>query len=523
VQTPLKCSHPAQIEAVIAGMSKKLGGDHTQDLARLLRLPGFPNVKDARSGAEPTACRVVSCDRDRTYAFDELAEYAGIDLAAIETPQRRGKTRRAAADSPAINRIVSRLNDTRVGERSEVDFGVLSDLLRLGLTAERAWDLVKGKSKFATDGRRYFDTSWANAVKQVEATTGSPTGCPLLEPGDPLHSARKFVDQSYHRRGAQLLWHHAGDFYVWTGSHYVICEDQQVRAELYMFLENAVVLGEEGVEPFKPTKSKVDNVFDALQALTQVPHGRRPPTWLTLSPDKPDPRQLLPCRNGLLHLQTMRLLAADSTFFCTHALDVDHDEAAQQLPIEWLRFLTTLWPNDQPSIDALQDWFGYVLLPDTRQHKMLLLVGPPRSGKGTIGRVLTGLLGAGNVAAPTLAGLQTNFGLAPLIGKPLAIISDARLSGRADQQAIVERLLSISGEDFITIDRKYRAAWTGCLPTRFMIMTNELPRLGDSSGALANRFIVLTLERSFLGNEDIHLTDKLLTEMPQILHWSIVG
>jgi hypothetical protein len=29
------------------------------------------------------------------------------------------------------------------------------------------------------------------------------------------------------------------------------------------------------------------------------------------------------------------------------------------------------------------------------------------------------------------------------------------LSGRADQQAIVERLLSITGEDGQTIDRKY--------------------------------------------------------------------
>jgi putative DNA primase/helicase len=70
--------------------------------------------------------------------------------------------------------------------------------------------------------------------------------------------------------------------------------------------------------------------------------------------------------------------------------------------------------------------------------------------------VLTGLLGAHNVAAPTLASLTTNFGLSPLIGCPLGLISDARLSTRADGSVAVERLLSISGEDSITIDRKYR-------------------------------------------------------------------
>ena len=57
------------------------------------------------------------------------------------------------------------------------------------------------------------------------------------------------------------------------------------------------------------------------------------------------------------------------------------------------------------------------------------------------------LLGAHHVAAPTLASLSTNFGLQPLIGRPLALISDARLSTKADAKVVVERLLSISGED----------------------------------------------------------------------------
>jgi putative DNA primase/helicase len=110
-----------------------------------------------------------------------------------------------------------------------------------------------------------------------------------------------------------------------------------------------------------------------------------------------------------------------------------------------------------------------------------------------------------------------------MIGKPLAIISDARLSGRADQHVIAERLLSITGEDLQTIDRKYRESWTGTLPTRFLILTNELPRIADSSGALASRFIVLTLTQSFLGREDHGLTDRLLVELPGILNWAIEG
>ncbi len=87
----------------------------------------------------------------------------------------------------------------------------------------------------------------------------------------------------------------------------------------------------------------------------------------------------------------------------------------------------------------------------------------------------------------------------------------------------VERLLSISGEDTLTIDRKYRDPWTGRLPTRFMILTNELPRFTDSSGALASRFVISILTTSFYGRENPKLTDELLAEAPAIFNWALEG
>src|SRR5690606_18483898 len=102
-------------------------------------------------------------------------------------------------------------------------------------------------------------------------------------------------------------------------------------------------------------------------------------------------------------------------YFATSALGVDFDPHAAE-PERWLAFLRQLWPEDNDSIRLLQEWTGYLLTPDTRQQKALLLVGPKRSGKGTIARVHTALLGNASVANPTLASLGTNFGLWPLIG-----------------------------------------------------------------------------------------------------------
>ncbi len=236
---------------------------------------------------------------------------------------------------------------------------------------------------------------------------------------------------------------------------------------------------------------------------------------------------MLAARNGLVHLPSFvdgKECCRPHTplFFSPTVLDFDFNADAPE-PVGWLKFLRKLWDTEADCISLLQEWFGYCLLPDTRQQKMLSLVGPPRSGKGTIARVLHGLIGMRNTAGPTLASLGTTFGLWPLLGKSIAIISDARLSARSDTAVVVERLLSISGEDAQTIDRKYLTPVTCKLPTRFVILTNELPRLNDASGARASRMLMLPMTTSWLGKEDTTLTDRLLAELPGILLWAVEG
>ncbi len=234
------------------------------------------------------------------------------------------------------------------------------------------------------------------------------------------------------------------------------------------------------------------------------------------------------CRNTILHLPSWANGCTDYTrrltpmLFSLNALDYSFDHRARS-PDAWLSFLGQLWPDDQQAVETLQEWFGYCLLPDTRHHKILMIVGPRRSGKGTIARILRALVGQANTVSPTLTGLGGHFGLQPLLGKTLAIISDARLSGRTDTAAIVERLLCISGEDAITVERKHLASVTAKLPVRFVVLANELPRLPDLSGALVGRLLLLTQTHSWYGKEDTGLTDRLLGELPGILLWAMAG
>jgi putative DNA primase/helicase len=342
---------------------------------------------------------------------------------------------------------------------------------------------------------------------------------------------RPFISTRAHYDTAELfleslatpLWRHRGDFYEWAGPSWPKVDEDKLRARLYPFLDGCQTKAKDGKpRPVKPNAPMVSGVLDAVRARAYLDATIEPPAWLD-GGERFSAQDIVACTNGLLHLPTLRLLPHTPSFFNLNAVDYAYDPKAPE-PKNWLAFLKQLWPDDQESIATLQQMFGYALTTDTRHQKALLIVGPKRSGKGTIGRVLTKLIGAHNHASPTLASLSERFGLAPLIGKNIAIISDARLSGRADQQVIVERLLSITGEDGQTIDRKYNPQpWNGKLPTRFVILTNQLPKLGDPSGALASRFIILLMTKSFYGHEDQGLTDKLLAELPSIFNWALAG
>jgi putative DNA primase/helicase len=136
-------------------------------------------------------------------------------------------------------------------------------------------------------------------------------------------------------------------------------------------------------------------------------------------------------------------------------------------PAKWLAFLGELWPDEPDAVKVLGEWFGYIISGRLDLHKILLMVGPTRGGKGVITRILTALIGMRNVCGPTLRSLGGEFGLAPLLGKPLAIVSDTRSEDSSKVPGVVvEHLLSISGEDTLTVNRKYRDQRSGKLHVR---------------------------------------------------------
>lgn len=379
------------------------------------------------------------------------------------------------------------------------------------------------RAKWATFGRYRGASITARWLKKQHNVATRKERTQLVA-GDLMGTARSFVENCYTTADGDSLLRANGLWYEHNGPCYTEQPEEAVRRDMWNFLDASVKQiknadGDMELVPFMPKQSQVSGYMDAVRAVTY--HKKlAPPCWLP-GYIGPDAREVVSLENGLLHIPTRNLLPHSPGLFTLNTLPFAWKENGP--PEAWLKFLAEAWPGDQAAIDTLQEIFGYLLTPDTSQQKMFMLIGPRRSGKGTIGRVLTALLGTDNVASPTLTSLTKDFGLQPLIGKLVAMIPDARVAPGTNTQAAVERLLMVSGEDTLTIDRKHCEAWTGRLSSRFFIMTNETPQLGDSSGALSGRFVVLSMSQSFYGREDISLMDKLRPELPDIFRWALAG
>ena len=172
----------------------------------------------------------------------------------------------------------------------------------------------------------------------------------ILNRQAPLDTAKKFIGCRFTHNGVRTLHYHNGDFFIWAQAHYPLAEEAVLKAEVYDFLNGATCIGTGKERRFLPNRNRVGDAMDALKAAAILPHHQVAPCWLDHAFDL-SAKDIIACKNGLLHLPTLDLLNHTPAFFTHNALDFAYDAVAPP-PHQWLRFLSQLWPSDQQSIDT---------------------------------------------------------------------------------------------------------------------------------------------------------------------------
>lgn len=245
------------------------------------------------------------------------------------------------------------------------------------------------------------------------------------------------------------------------------------------------------------------------------------PEWKT-DPER-DTSGLIAFSNGVLDINTNEWFEYTPLLRIRSCLPYEYDHTAT-CP-GWNKFMQDTWGGTkyEPLIELLQMWFGYLLTDDTSQHKMAIVSGKPRSGKGTIMRVITRMLGDENCAAPSLDNLAKDVHLHDMSHKMAAIMNDVSDPAPSIKNQVVRNVKSIVGEDDLNVDRKYLNAVKVRIRARLNMTCNAFPNITESSSAMLDRGLFFYTPNSHSGSEDTGLTDRLYEEMPGIINWALEG
>jgi P4 family phage/plasmid primase-like protien len=382
------------------------------------------------------------------------------------------------------------------------------------------------------------DLDYSSAVGRVQlpavipppAKAKTATAAVELQSALPCDVANQFLADRYWNvetsLSTLLFWQE--QFWRWKDNRWRVVDPSTMRSEMYGYLDKAwLLVPRGGWQTYSPKSADVSNDIDALKARVNLEPDVLMPAWLgeKLSAPVADLRDLIPCENGLLDVETRQLLPHTPRFWSANVLEFAYDPTAHAPRFE--QFLQELWPGEahEETRQAVLEMIGVCLTDETKYQKMWMFVGQKRSGKGTLGRVIQGLIGKANYLGTTLQSFGEPFGMENWIGKKVVVFSDANVDGidRKRMATITERLKNTSGEDPQNINRKNIKYWEGQLTARIIFFSNELLGFRDDSTALASRFITVQMTESFFGHEDKELTNKLLSERAGILNLALTA
>ena len=244
-----------------------------------------------------------------------------------------------------------------------------------------------------------------------------------------------------------------------------------------------------------------------------------------IPPEKINPPQYLPLRNGILNLEHFELTRfADAYFTYTIPARVEGS------------FLKALrsggvdegWFEDNPLVRAirrfydeenwerLKDVLGSILAPFS-MRLLAFIVGPENTGKSTLAEALRAALGPACASVPLRDIDRDPFALEPLLHARVNITvekPDASLRN-------IELLKRLVGGDTLSINRKHRPR----IELRHNVLKiisfmNDLPRFERLDSALLDRIIVIYTENPLSEEEkDPSIKEALVSERDRVLEF----
>ena len=223
-------------------------------------------------------------------------------------------------------------------------------------------------------------------------------------------------------------------------------------------------------------------------------------------------------KNGLYNILDDSFKPHTPKYYSTVQIKAAYDPNAK-CPL-FLKFLNGILQSEE--VYLVQEILGYLLIPINKAQKSFVFVGTPNAGKSTLLSVAQDvLLGSSNVSNIPWQSIGERFKTAELFGRLANIFADLP-SKAIDDNGLFK---SITGEDYITGERKGKNPFFFKPYARLLFSCNDIPRnYGDRSDGFYRKLIIIRFDKSVPApKRDANLREKLAAECDGILMWAIEG
>jgi putative DNA primase/helicase len=231
---------------------------------------------------------------------------------------------------------------------------------------------------------------------------------------------------------------------------------------------------------------------------------------------------LIACENGLLDVERGTLSEFTPNAMPNHTIPVKFDREAK-CP-NWDEFLKQVVAAED--ITLLQEWSGFLLLPDYRKHKILWVHGVGRNGKGVWVRTMEGMLGQENCSSVSLEEFDGShrFAMYRLHDKLFNPCSEPTTT-KILQTPLLKR---VTGQDTIDGEIKGKQQTVNFRNTaKLTVIGNKFPKINDQTIAFQDRMMFIKFPNEYIGKAQIDDLERVwlddLKERSGILNWQLEG
>jgi len=242
-------------------------------------------------------------------------------------------------------------------------------------------------------------------------------------------------------------------------------------------------------------------------------------TLKLMLPQQSDPaRSLIGFRNGVLDTRTGSFSPHSKSFWLRTVSEVDFtspvkgETLANHAPHFW-QWLDRAAGRDAAKRDIILAALFMVLANRYDWQLFLEVTGPGGSGKSIMAEIATMLAGTDNTTSATIETLESSRERAAVIGFSLIILPDQeKWSGDG------AGIKAITGGDAVSVDPKYRDAYSTHIPAVILAVNNNPMRFTDRSGGVSRRRVILHFPEIIPANErDPQLKEKISGELAVIV------